>query len=181
MRELNSREKNLGVMVMLICVPFLVTTVKKSLKKQSTVLNERLVASQQMIQVAEAELTKATTQNAAPQVAAEASGEEAKRSMTLLKDLTLPKETQSIRVMRVERTGSSSFRMEVQGEFPEMMKFLSYLERGDSRFAVASAEINRTATVASSNPAPGNDVAEATGPVENPRLIRAVFNLTTRS
>ena len=178
MRELNSREKNLGVLVALICLPFLATTVTKKLNHQALVAADRLAGAQRQVEEAQAQLTRATERDRAP-AAQTTPTVEGRHSMTLLNDLTLPPETKSIRVMRVERTGETTFRMELNGEFSEMMRFLSYLERGDSRFSVATAEIHRTQEGPRA-PAGGGDVAEATEPVESARLIRGIFNLVSK-
>jgi hypothetical protein len=137
--KLNAREKNLGVAVVAILVYLICRLSCARLDARVIELTERLSRVTEARHQAESLLK---TGESAPVVHAVA-GEGSKPTMTLLGDLTAIGGAENVRVLGVERSSPSSFKLTLEGRFADLMHFLSFLERNDGSFSVAGGEIER--------------------------------------
>jgi hypothetical protein len=91
-------------------------------------------------------------------------------TLSLLSDLTAPKQTAGVNVISVENGTNSNYVVTAKGEFSQMMRFLSFMEREQSKFKVESVEFKKLDTQAANS-------TEEDAPMKE---IRGVFNLSRR-
>lgn len=149
MKKLTAREKNLGVMVLVVCLLAAWWYEGRILEKKMAEVQAGIDSAQDQIRNMNASVATLRAATDGPLGAGSpATGPkiaQSKLTMTLLQDLTLPPESENIRVVSVTRLENSGFSMQVEGGFAEMMKFLSYLERMDSRFSVGNVQLGKAA------------------------------------
>lgn len=143
MKELSLREKNLGVVVVVVCALGLWWYLARNLHRRTAALEAEVLTTNERIRQGNATLASlrsATPGDARAPAAAIVHG---KVSMALLKDLTVPAESAAVSVVAVSRADNGQYTMTVEGKFGEMMRFLSYLERRESRFSVGNIQFGR--------------------------------------
>jgi len=182
MRALNPREKILAVMVLTGLCFLGGGWLNRRLAETGKALDAQLSEAQANLKSSQL-LLKAPAPKTAP-VVAPASEIANRLTLTLLRDLTVPEEAASIRVVGLEKVGENGFRLSIEGGFPEVMRFVSFLERPESRFAILDATVEKLALKAASTSA---GIKSATGTMEmeaetgSPsREVRAVLGLSVR-
>lgn len=159
MRALTPREKNLGVFTVVGSVLIGGWGIHSRLERRIFVQMEEAAAAREKIEQSR-ELLKVPeepkmAQKEAPKVV---TLEPPKRSsLFILHDLTLPKEAEKIKIQSTVKTGDHSFQLTVQGEFVELMHFLSFLERQEGKFSVSMASWTRAGGIEKSG-RPSRDI-----------------------
>lgn len=94
-------------------------------------------------------------------------------TLSLLDDLTAPRETAGISILSVEGGSAANIVVTAKGEFSQLMRFLSFMEREQSKFKVESVDFKKDeAQVAAANVL---DEGVRAG-----KEIRGIFNLSRR-
>lgn len=165
MRQLNEREKNLSVFVLIVCLITAVLILKKNTDQKTQEVSEKLATAEDRMRQTQ-DLLKVQTPKAV------VSGDN-KPTMLLLKDLTSPAEAENVRVVSVDRPSETTYTLTLEGKFSDMMRFFSYLERSDGKFQVGGAQISRL----DDGKNPASSPVQMVGASEPAKDIRAVLNL----
>jgi len=150
MRELNSREKNLGVAVLFFGLMFMWWSVNRNMTKEIAMAEGTILGTNDQIRNANATLTAlqnslvrldaaATAAPGTPQAIAHSAS-----SLQILRELTVPAEVENVKILSVVRADATAFSIQVEGKFSEMMRFISYLERSDSRIQLGNVGLSRS-------------------------------------
>lgn len=168
MRTLSYREKNLGVFTVFFCCIVGLYGFRSHFERTRIRLAAEVEVRQQKVDRAKALVAAAEAARPAvkPVIAAIPSVNR-KVTLYLLDDIADSREGQHVRIVSAEKSGDASYRIIVQGEFEEMMQFLSFLERQDGKFVVSGAQLHRL-----------SDAGESGAPNRN---IQATVQLSMRS
>ncbi len=169
MPKMSAREKNLGVIVILVVVSLFQQRVRRGHKEDIDNMTGEIIAAKERVQQSRALMASAPKPAADEPDRRPAALNET--TMKMLRDMTVPVEIKDVKVTSVEHPSPSEFRMIVEGRFSGMMRFLSYLERPEGDFKVNHVEIGRVNGEAS------KDTEEAPA---NARDLRGTFNLVRR-
>jgi hypothetical protein len=148
---MNIREKNLALLVLFVGLVVGWGRIKLMFKTKVDQLQSRLNDQQAEVNRSRELLEKAAAAPAPKNDVAAAPPRDSRITMMILNELTKPREAENIKFTGVERSGEKSFKLQAQGKFGEMMRFLGMLERTDGKFSVTNGEITRAIGV-SKNP-----------------------------
>lgn len=171
MTQLKSREKNLGVLVLLVVVALLNQRANRQNRDDADNLIGDLVAARDRVQQSRALMASV------PKTVAETDRRPAalnETTMRMLKDVTIPVEIQDVKVVSVDHPTPADFKMVIEGRFGGLMRFLSYLERPDGDFRVNHVDIGRVQAEGAKEGAVDEEAANA-------RALRGTFQLSRRS
>lgn len=143
MRELTLREKNLSVIVVIVCGFGMWWYTARMFHRRIEGMESEILGLNERIRQTNGSLAQLRSAGAAGSTSATPTISNSRVSLALLKDLTLPMESEAVRVVTVNRGENGAYTMTVEGQFGEMMRFLSYLERQDSRFSVGGIQFGR--------------------------------------
>lgn len=165
---MNAREKNLGVLVLLVVVALAIQRVNREHRDEVDNLTGDLVAARDRVQQSRAlmaSMPKPTVETDRRPAALN------ETTMRMLKDVTVPLEIRDVKVVSVDHPTPAEFKMVIEGRFGGLMRFLSYLERPDGDFRVNHVDINRVQETAK----------EANEESPNARALRGTFQLSRRT
>lgn len=168
MAKMNAREKNLGVLVLLVVVALAIQRVNREHRDEVDNLTGDLVAARDRVQQSRAlmaSMPKPTVETDRRPAALN------ETTMRMLKDVTVPLEIRDVKVVSVDHPTPAEFKMVIEGRFGGLMRFLSYLERPDGDFRVNHVDINRVQETAK----------EANEESPNARALRGTFQLSRRT
>lgn len=148
---LNAREKNLALVVVIVSALGGWWYQSRNLAKKEAVLEGDTLALEERIRqtgASVAELRAAVeagrgAKEGAPGQPVRPQIKQSLATLSLLEDLTLPRETRNLRVVSVTRGDGGAFSMTIEGQFAEIMRYLSFLERAESRFSVGNVTLGR--------------------------------------
>ncbi len=147
MRILTAREKNLTTLVIVIglfsswwYLNRILTKTTFDMEGQVFEINSRLTASQKALN----QLREEIAVDQGKETKQEFTIAQSKITMGLMEDLTIPAEASLVRILSVNHQDGAAFALVVEGQFIEMMRFISFLERTDSRFWVGSIQLGRS-------------------------------------
>lgn len=173
MKQMNPREKNLALLVLIISTMVAWGAIKKQMKKEMDRINASIAAAEAQVEQSKAALVQLTTPHAVKnKVTQPAPTFDGVATLNILRDITMSKEAGQIRISRLERVGDKGYRVIADGSFSQMMHFLSYLERMNGRFSVTSGELSKL----QSEQKDQGDVVLS----QPKREIRATLNLSLR-
>jgi hypothetical protein len=171
------REKNLGVVVIFLCLMIILWGLKHNWNKKLERTKEDLVSLQDRLEQTKKLLTlpEAPAEAANPAAGAPAEAVDTHDSLFLLRDLTASDLSQKLRIVSATRNDSGVYQVEVEGEFQELMRFMSFLERQDGKFLLQTAKFRRAGDGGNGGPAGDvNRVSQVVGPS---RRVVATFHL----
>jgi len=146
MRELNGREKFLGSAVLVFGLLFGWWQISRNMTRQIALLEADIGGVNDRIRQTNSTVAQLNATLAGPANSATAATPvvpQSGNSLTILRELTMPSESQNLKVISVSRTDATGFAIQVEGRFGEMMRFISYLERADSRIQVGNVGLSR--------------------------------------
>lgn len=170
MREFNNREKNFGVLTVVICGMLISYSVNRRTTKAVQFMIEELDLNQQKITKAQELLSDAEKEKQLKEKKPEVAQFKGDRmlSVNLMKDLTSSGQLNNIKVLSAEKVNPDTFKINIEAEFVEMMRFFTYLERQDGKFAIGSAQVSRPNALGAEGKAPS-------------RHLNATFQLGAKS
>ena len=169
MAKLNSREKNLGIMILLVVVAMVNQRVNRQHREEADNMTGELVAARDRVQQSRALMASVPKPTLETDRRPAALNE---TTMRMLKDVTVPVEIRDVKVVSLDHPTPAEFRMVIEGRFGGLMRFLSYLERPDGDFRVNHVDINRVQ-------AEGAKESDEESP--NARALRGTFQLSRRT
>ncbi len=136
MRELKKSEKNLlfAILISLLVVLFL--KVKKNGETRISIVKSEISSYSE-------KLNKTKQLLALPIKPTKETPEMNSITMTLLKNLSASSEVAKLEISSVLKTSETSFQINCQGKFQEIMKYLSYLERMEGEFKVETIKLKK--------------------------------------
>jgi len=158
MKKLSSREKSLAAIIGVTCVVGLGVFIKKQMRLKLERYEAELVSVQQQVQQSRNSIAMFRP---VPQTSS-------KTVLTLLKDLTQPGDVYNVKIKAVDKIGEDMFKVAIEGEFQNVMKFISYIERTEGAFVVDDADMAKMADTNTDRNA------------EPRKIIRGLFTLSTR-
>ena len=173
MRELNIREKILGALTLTACLAGGWYQFQRRAEVRIQQLEERLARAEAR-KKEQTEILAVLDRR--PTAALMTSGDDAVATRTLLQDLTAPAEAGPITFVTVDRSAERTFKLTLEGRFPAVMRFVSYLERGDGRFLLGGGEIARVVETANTATVGGTRLVRS----PDAKRVRAILNLSLR-
>ncbi len=168
MAKLQPRERNLGIIVILVVTTLFGQRISRKHKDEILGLQGQIFSARQRVQASRALLASAPKPTSVERRPAMLND----TTMRMLKDVTVPVEIRDIKVVSVDHPSEAEFKMVLEGRFGGLMKFLSYLERPDGDFRVNHVDIARVHPDAPANA----DESEV-----GARSLRSTIQLTRRS
>lgn len=147
MRVMTAREKNLTTIVAIVglfsawwYLNRILGATSADLEAQIMEMNDRMKNSQKALDQMRQEI--ASVDNREEKVVF--SVPQSKITKALLEDLTEPAESNMVKILSVQHAEGAAFAMVVEGKFVEMMRFISFLERIDSKFWVGNIQLGKS-------------------------------------
>lgn len=149
MRTLNSREKNLGLLVLFFGMMFFWWNTSRNMAKEIATAEATILGTNDQIRNANATLASLQASLAGINAPVASAGGAAAvahsaSSLQILKELTQPAEVENVKILSMNRADALAFSVQVEGKFSEMMRFISYLERSDSRIQLGNIGLTRS-------------------------------------
>jgi len=176
-RALSIREKNMGVMVLALCFIIIGWGAKSRWSRKAERAREEVSAVQDRLEQTKKLLATAPTDTNAGASPIEVVIDR-HSSLFLLRDLTAPDLAHKVTVIGATRGTNGEYQIEVEGEFQELMRFMSFLERRDGKFLLHAANFRRAnqLTPGGASPADAGRIVSASPS----RKVQATFNLTMK-
>lgn len=168
MKQMNSREKNLGVVIVLVALAMFH-------QKSDRQRKEEVEGMESLLAGARVRVEQSRSLMAAVPQAVESDRRPAAlndTTMRLLSDVTVPVEIKDVKVISVDHPSPTEFKMVLEGRFGGLMRFLSYLERPEGDFQVKHVDIGVAA--------PGTP-KETDEESTDARALRGTFQLVRRT
>lgn len=140
---MSNREKNLGLMVLVVAVLGITWTLVGQVNRQIREMTDQLAETEGRLNQTRTLLAGPANPNQKREQASIAIGVDDKDTMILLADLTRTQFSDGIRIVEVDRTSDKTYKVTLDGKFTHMMRFLSFLERKEGKFGVRNMEIAR--------------------------------------
>jgi hypothetical protein len=181
-RQLNAREKNMGFLVFSLSLMIIAWGISSRKQREMVRLSDEVTEAEEKFNKTKTMIDESVVALAAsrPRIQVAPSGQvqnvDRKATLHFLRDLTVPEMVDKVKIISAEKKGDAGYTLTVEGEFTELMRFMSFLERKDGKFLLEKASI---AKVSEDQPggAPQNIRTAQTGPS---RRVQAIFQLNMK-
>jgi hypothetical protein len=177
---LSNREKNMGVMVLGLSLFIIGWGIRSRWDRKVEQGKESLLGLEERLNQSKKLLTMGNEPEA-PLLSSTAVPADSNSSLFLLRDLTDSDVAKKVRIISAERGLNGVYRLEVEGEFQELMRFMGFLERQEGKFVLQTVNIHRSERIEGGPAGQTPNPEVAIRPAGTPsRKVLAIFQLSMK-